>query len=85
MTIEELASTGLRGKALADAVSMDILGAPPNKPATERTPEERRVSLDKFFAIMASLTDEELAANPLAGRPLNVSILVEDPPTNVSA
>ena len=85
MTIEEVASTGLRGKALADAVSTDILGVPPTKPAAERTPEERRASLDKFFAIMASLTDEEQANNPLAGRPLDVSILVEEPPTNVSA
>jgi len=39
MTIEEVASTGLRGKALADAVSTDILGVPPTKPAAERTPE----------------------------------------------
>ena len=39
MTIEEVASTGLRGKALADAVSTDLLGVSPTKPAAERTPE----------------------------------------------
>jgi len=79
MSIEELAATGLRGKALSDAVYEDILGLPPATPAIERTPEERRASLEKFFSIMDGLSDEELADNPLAGRPLNVSILEERP------
>jgi len=59
MTIEELAA-GLRGKALTDAIYEDTLGFPPSTPATERTPEERHASLEKFFAIMHSLSDEEL-------------------------
>lgn len=63
-----------------------IMGFPPTKPAAERSPEERRASLEKFFSIMESLSDEELADNPLAGRPLNVSILADDrsPETNAA-
>jgi hypothetical protein len=75
MTLEELAATGLRGKALSDAVYADTLGVPPTQPSAERTPAERRASLENFFDLMHSLSDEELADNPLATRPLNVSIL----------
>jgi hypothetical protein len=59
----------------ADECYEHILGLPPTRPAAERTPEERRDSLQRFFAIMESLSDKELADNPLAGRPLNISIL----------
>jgi hypothetical protein len=52
----------------ADECYKHILGLPPTRPAAERTPEERRDSLQRFFSIMASLTDEELADNPLPGR-----------------
>ncbi len=84
MTIAELAATGLRGQALADAVHEDIFGFPRGKPAKDRTPEERRNSLEQFFAIMRSMTDEELADNPLAGRPLNVSILEDEHNTSAA-
>lgn len=63
----------------ADQTYESVLGFPPTRPAAERTLEERRASLEKFFAIMESLSDEELADNPLSGRPLNVSILDDQP------
>ena len=72
-TIAELAAAGLRGKALTDAMYEDRFGHPP--PATEPTPEERQQSLEKFFALMATFTDEELAEDIFAGRPTNTSIL----------
>ncbi len=78
MTLEELAATGLRGKTLSDALYEDTLGLPPAQPAAERTSVERRASLEKFFALMHSLSDEELENNPLAGRPLNETILEQE-------
>lgn len=78
MTVEELAATGLRGKALSDAIYADTLGQPPMQTVFETSVEERRASLEAFFALMQSFSDEELAENPLAGRPLNVSILDAD-------
>jgi hypothetical protein len=85
MTLTELADKGLRGEKLAAAVDEDILGLSRVRPAAERTPEERRASLEDFFALMNSFTDEELAGNPLAGRPLNVSILAEEQSSDASA
>jgi hypothetical protein len=41
--------------------------------------------MERFFAIMESMTDEELADNPLEGRPLNVSILEEPHPSDANA
>ena len=69
----------------AEETYKTIMGTPPAAPAAERTAEERRASLDKFFAIMESMTDEELADNPLKGRPLNVSILKEEQPSDANA
>lgn len=69
----------------ADEAYESIMGFPPTRPAAQRTPEERRASLERFFAIIDSLTDEELADNPLAGRPLNVSILQEERPEDANA
>jgi hypothetical protein len=77
MTIEELAVTGLRGKDLAEAIYTDMFGCSPAKPDLKKTPEERRAPWDRFFSLMRSITEEELAEDPWAGRPLNVSILVE--------
>ncbi len=84
-TLEQLATTGLRGAALSEAIHRDALGSPPAPPAAERTPEERRTAMERFFAIMESMTDEELADNPLEGRPLNVSILEEPHPSDANA
>ncbi len=69
----------------AEEAYQAIMGHPPARPAAERTPEERRASLENFFAIMESMTDEELAENPLEGRPLNVSILKDDEPSDANA
>lgn len=62
----------------SDQVYERIMGFPRTKPAEERTPEERQASWDKFWSIMDSLSDEELAEDVFAGRPLNTSILADD-------
>ena len=59
----------------AEQIYEETMGHPPVKLAVERTPSERRASLEEFFAIIDSMSDEDLAANPLADRPLNISIL----------
>jgi hypothetical protein len=62
----------------SDETYQRVMGFPPTRPAAERSQEERRASLEMFFSIMESLSDEELAENPLAGRPLNISILAHE-------
>lgn len=55
-----------------------IMGFPRPRPAAERTPEERQAAWNEFCTIMNSLSDEELAIDIFAGRPLNTSILEDD-------
>lgn len=74
--VAELAAEGLRGKALTDALYQEMFGHPP--PATEPTPEQRRRSWENFWALQETLTDEELAQDVFAGRPTNISILVDE-------
>jgi hypothetical protein len=69
----------------ADESYQSIMGLLPTRPAAQRAPEERRAALEKFFSIVDTLSDAELADNPLAGRPLNVSVLDEDRPTAAHA
>ena len=58
-----ISSNGTTWESAHRAIYEDTIGFPPSTPAIERTPEERHASLEKFFAIMHSLSDEELNHN----------------------
>ncbi len=63
----------------ADESYKQIMGLPPVPPAQERTAPERRESLEALFALVQSLPVDDFANSFLRERPLNASILEEEP------
>jgi hypothetical protein len=57
-----------------------IMGFPPTRLAAQRTPEERRASLERFFAMMEALPEDEFSESFMRERPLNISILEDGNP-----
>ncbi len=72
-SILELGREGLCGKALTDAHYKEMFGHLPPDP--DPTPEQMDAARARFFAIMDSLTEEELAENPFEDRPTNLSVI----------
>ena len=62
-------------ESYSDQIYEQMFGHPRPKMGNELTPEERRAALLRAFAIVDSMTQEELNDGFMTERPLNVSIL----------